>query len=99
MEFDEQLKAPGLFDFSRYGFLSQDFPASLAAARKGITGGHLVRGHQIPGLVAPRDRYLTYRDFIKCDVIWQRLAFQVLYAPVAHYLLFINKLPYAIKRV
>jgi len=64
--FDEQLQALNLFDFSGYGLKPDEFRQTLHNARWHINGFQLIRSQHIPDLDEPCGRYLTYRQLIEC---------------------------------
>jgi hypothetical protein len=66
LNFDEQLQALNLFDWSGYGPKPNEFRETLANARWKIDSFELVRSRRIPELDNHCGRYLTYRQLIEC---------------------------------
>ncbi|OAI06200.1 DNA phosphorothioation-associated putative methyltransferase [Methylomonas methanica] len=66
LNFDEQLQALNLFDFSGYGPKPEQFRQTLARVRWEIDGFELIRSRSIPDLDEPCGSYLTYRQLIEC---------------------------------
>jgi DNA phosphorothioation-associated putative methyltransferase len=66
LNFDEQLQALDLFDFSGYGPKPDYFVKKLAGARREIEGFELRRSRSIPELDERCGKYLTYRQLIEC---------------------------------
>ncbi len=66
LEFEEQLEALGLFDFSGYGPNVSVFDNRLHQARWELQGRHLIRSTTLPDLDAPCGENFRYRDFLEC---------------------------------
>lgn len=66
LNFDEQLQALKLFDFSGHGPKPALFRQTLMQARFEVDGFNLIRSRTIPDLDAPCGGYLSYRQFIEC---------------------------------
>ncbi len=66
LQFDEQLQALLLFDFSGYGLKPDEFQQTLKNARWQIEDFRLVRSQTIPELDESCGHYLTYRQLIEC---------------------------------
>jgi hypothetical protein len=66
LQFDEQLQALLLFDFSGYGLKPDEFLQTLKNARWQIEDFRLVRSQTIPELDDTCGHYLTYRQLIEC---------------------------------
>ena len=72
IEFEKQLEALKLLDFSGYGPKLDDFLKTLKHHRCAIDGFRLVKSHTIPDLDEPCGCYLTYRQLIECGETQQR---------------------------
>jgi len=66
LNFDEQLQALNLFDFSGYGPKPEAFRQTLSRTRWEIDGFELIRSRSIPDLDERCGSYLTYRQLIEC---------------------------------
>ena len=66
LQFDEQLQALDLLDFSGYGLKPDEFLQTLKNARWQIEDFRLVRSQTIPELDDSCGHYLTYRQLIEC---------------------------------